>query len=112
MPNANVNTQPVSNHLTGKDAVIQDRSRGIGAAIAKRLANDGAAIALTYVSSPQKAEEVVKEIEAAGGRAIAIKADSSDAAQLKAAIQQAADTYGKIDILVNNAGVLALGNVA
>jgi 3-oxoacyl-[acyl-carrier protein] reductase len=106
------NNQAVSNHLTSKVAFIQGGSRGIGAAIAKRLAKDGAAIALTYVSSPQKAEEVVKEIEAAGGRAIAIKADSSDAAQIKAAVQQAADTYGKIDILVNNAGVLALGNVA
>jgi 3-oxoacyl-[acyl-carrier protein] reductase len=106
------NQQAVSNHLTSKVAFIQGGSRGIGAAIAKRLARDGAAIALTYVSSPQKAEEVVKEIEAAGGRAIAIKADSSDAAQIKAAVQQAADTYGKIDILVNNAGVLALGNVA
>jgi 3-oxoacyl-[acyl-carrier protein] reductase len=106
------NTQAVSNHLTSKVAFIQGGSRGIGAAIAKRLAKDGAAIALTYVSSPQKAEEVVKEIEVAGGRAIAIKADSSDAAQIKAAVQQAADTYGKIDILVNNAGVLALGNVA
>jgi 3-oxoacyl-[acyl-carrier protein] reductase len=110
--NTQATQQAVSNHLTNKVAFIQGGSRGIGAAIAKRLAKDGAAIALTYVSSPQKAEEVVKEIEAAGGRAIAIKADSSDAAQIKAAVQQAADTYGKIDILVNNAGVLALGNVA
>lgn len=112
MSNQVSNNQAVSNHLTSKVAFIQGGSRGIGAAIAKRLAKDGAAIALTYVSSPQKAEEVVKEIEASGGRAIAIKADSSDAAQIKAAVQQAADTYGKIDILVNNAGVLALGNVA
>jgi 3-oxoacyl-[acyl-carrier protein] reductase len=58
------NTQAVSNHLTSKVAFVQGGSRGIGAAIAKRLAKDGAAIALTYVSSPQKAEEVVKEIEA------------------------------------------------
>ncbi len=112
MSNANINTQAVSNHLTTKVAFIQGGSRGIGAAIAKRLAKDGAAIALTYASSPDKAQDVVNEIEAAGGRAIAIKADSANPIQLKAAIQLAADTYGKIDILVNNAGVLALGNVA
>lgn len=100
------------NHLAGKVALVQGGSRGIGAAIAKRLARDGAAVALTYASSADKAQEVVQEIEAAGGRAIAIKADSADAMQIKAAVQVAADTYGKIDILVNNAGVLALGNVA
>lgn len=106
------NTQAQVNHLAGKVALIQGGSRGIGAAIAKRLARDGATVALTYASSPDKAQEVVKEIEAAGGRALAIKADSTDAAQIKAAVQQTADTFGKIDILVNNAGVLALGNVA
>ncbi|HTH95200.1 MAG TPA: 3-oxoacyl-ACP reductase family protein [Rhodocyclaceae bacterium] len=111
MSNA-INTQAQVNHLAGKVALIQGGSRGIGAAIAKRLARDGATVALTYASSPDKAQEVVKEIEAAGGRALAIKADSTDAAQIKAAVQQTADTYGKIDILVNNAGVLALGNVA
>jgi len=100
------------NHLAGKIALIQGGSRGIGAAIAKRLARDGAAVALTYASSPDQAQEVVTEIEATGGRAIAIKADSADAMQIKAAVRLAADTYGKIDILVNNAGVLALGNVA
>lgn len=109
---SNANTQSVSNPLATKVAFIQGGSRGIGSAIAKRLASDGAAIALTYASSPQKAAEVVQAIEAAGGRAIAIKADSADADQVKAAVQQAADTYGKIDILVNNAGVLVLGNVA
>ncbi len=109
---SNVNTQAVSNHLSTKIAFIQGGSRGIGAAIAKRLARDGASIALTYANSPHKAAEVVQEIEAAGGRAIAIKADSADANQIKAAVQQAADTFGKIDILVNNAGVLVLGNVA
>lgn len=105
---ANAQVQP----LTGKVAFVQGGSRGIGAAIAKRLARDGAAVALTYASSPARAQEVVGEIESAGGRAIAIKADSADAAQIKAAVQTAADTFGKIDILVNNAGVLALGNVA
>lgn len=100
------------NHLAGKVALVQGGSRGIGAAIAKRLARDGAVVALTYASSPDKAQEVVREIEVAGGHAMAIKADSADPKQIKAAVQLAADTYGKIDILVNNAGVLALGNVA
>lgn len=100
------------NHLAGKVAFIQGGSRGIGAAIAKRMAHDGALVALTYASSSDQALAVVKDIEGAGGRAIAIKADSADAAQIKAAVQLAADTYGKIDILVNNAGVLVLGNVA
>lgn len=106
------NVEAQVDHLAGKVAFVQGGSRGIGAAIARRLARDGAAVALTYASSADKAQEVVAGIEAAGGRAMAIKADSVDAAQIKAAVQMAADTYGKIDILVNNAGVLALGNVA
>ena len=105
-------SQAQVNHLVGKVALVQGGSRGIGAAIAKRLARDGATVALTYASFPQHAEEVVKEIEASGGRALAIHADSADAAQIKAAVEQTANTYGKIDILVNNAGVLVLGNVA
>ncbi|TXT31245.1 MAG: BdcA protein [Rhodocyclaceae bacterium] len=112
MSNQVQNVQAQINHLAGKVALVQGGSRGIGAAIAKRLAHDGAAVALTYSSSADKAQEVVREIEAAGGRAIAIKADSADPVQIKAAVQLTADTYGKIDILVNNAGVLALGNVA
>lgn len=104
--------QSASQHLAGKVAFIQGGSRGIGAAIARRLARDGADVALTYANSPERAAEVVRDIEAAGGRAISIKADSADAEQIKAAVKHAADTFGKIDILVNNAGVLLLGNVA
>jgi 3-oxoacyl-[acyl-carrier protein] reductase len=99
-------------HLSGKVALVQGGSRGIGAVIVKRLARDGATVALTYASSSQKAEELVREIEATGGRALAIKADSADALQIKAAIEQTVNTFGKIDILVNNAGVLVIGNVA
>lgn len=106
------NTQAQVNHLAGKVAMIQGGSRGIGAAIAKRLARDGAAVALTYANSAEQAQAVVKEIESSGGRAIALKADSVDAAQVQAVVKATADAYGKIDILVNNAGVLALGNVA
>lgn len=111
MTNSN-NSQAVSNHLNGKVAFIQGGSRGIGAAIAKRLAKDGATVALTYVNSAQQAEELVGLIKAEGGRALAIRANSEDAAQLKAAIELTANTYGKIDILINNAGVLAMGNIA
>ncbi|GJJ00259.1 3-ketoacyl-ACP reductase [Duganella rhizosphaerae] len=92
----------------GKIAFIQGGSRGIGAAIAKRLAADGATVVLTYSSSADKAAQVVAEIEAAGGKAQAVKADSADASALKAAIRNAAEAHGRIDILVNNAGVLAI----
>jgi 3-oxoacyl-[acyl-carrier protein] reductase len=94
--------------LTGKVAFIQGGSRGIGAAIAKRLADEGAAVAITYVSAADKAEAVVSAIEAAGGRAIALKADSADAGALTAAIRTAVEKLGRLDILVNNAGVLAV----
>ncbi len=94
--------------LSGKVAFIQGGSRGIGAAIAKRLAADGAAVALTYVSAADKAQAVVREIEASGGRAMAIQADSADANALTAAIRSAVETMGRLDILVNNAGVLAM----
>ncbi|WP_332854443.1 3-oxoacyl-ACP reductase family protein [Duganella sp. S19_KUP01_CR8] len=94
--------------IDGKIAFVQGGSRGIGAAIAKRLAADGATVVLTYSSSADKAAQVVAEIEAAGGKAQAVKADSADASALKAAIRNAAEAHGRIDILVNNAGVLAI----
>ncbi|MFC7287313.1 3-oxoacyl-ACP reductase family protein [Herminiimonas glaciei] len=100
-----------TNQLTGKVAFVQGGSRGIGAAIVKRLARDGAAVAFTYVSSADKAKAVAQEIEAVGGRALAIHADSSDAGAVQQAIQAAAKAFGRIDILVNNAGVLALAPV-
>ena len=94
--------------IDGKIAFVQGGSRGIGAAIAKRLAADGATVVLTYSSSADKAAQLVAEIEAAGGKAQAVKADSADASALKAAIRNAAKAHGRIDILVNNAGVLAI----
>lgn len=94
--------------LAGKVAFVQGGSRGIGAAIVQRLARDGAAVAFTYVSSAQKADELASAVAATGGRAIAIKADSADAGQLQAAVDQTAAHFGRLDILVNNAGVLAV----
>ncbi|WAF83868.1 3-oxoacyl-ACP reductase FabG [Metapseudomonas otitidis] len=97
--------------LDGKVAFIQGGSRGIGAAIAKRLAREGAAVALTYVASASAALEVVRAIEAAGGRAIALQADSRDEQAIRAAIRHTRDSFGRLDILVNNAGVLAVAPI-
>ena len=98
--------------LSGKSAIVTGGSRGIGAAIAKRLAKEGAAVAITYSSSPERAKELVDGIVKEGGKAVAIKADAADQVAVRAAVQRAAEEFGKIDILVNNAGVLALGPIA
>jgi len=97
--------------LTGKTALVTGGSRGIGAAIAKRLAADGAAVALTYASSPAKADEVVQEIEAAGGKALAILADSSDVEAVKHAVAETVRVLGSLDVLVNNAGIFMGGSI-
>ncbi|WP_421547547.1 3-oxoacyl-ACP reductase family protein [Pseudomonas sp. QD4] len=94
--------------LNGKVALIQGGSRGIGAAIVKRLAAEGAVVAFTYVSSTAKAEELQNAIIASGGKALAIKADSADAAAIRQAVNHTVETFGRLDILVNNAGVLAV----
>ncbi|HEY1120493.1 MAG TPA: 3-oxoacyl-ACP reductase family protein [Haloferula sp.] len=94
--------------LTGKIALVTGASRGIGAAIAKRLAAEGAAVAITYSSSPDRAEAVVKEIEAAGGKAIAIQADAADAEAVKRSVNDTVKQLGGLDILVNNAGIAVM----
>lgn len=91
--------------LENKRALVTGGSRGIGAAIVKRLARDGAHVALTYVSSPDQAEDTAQAARALGVRALAIQADSADAAAVVAAVEQTARELGGIDILVNNAGV-------
>jgi 3-oxoacyl-[acyl-carrier protein] reductase len=90
--------------LAGKVAVVTGGSRGIGAAIAKRLATDGASVAITYTKGADAAASVIKEIERTGGKAIAIQADAADAEAVKAAIEKTVATFGRLDVLVNNAG--------
>jgi 3-oxoacyl-[acyl-carrier protein] reductase len=90
--------------LTNKIALVTGGSRGIGAGIAKRLAADGASVAITYTKGADAAASVVKEIERAGGRAIAIEADAANAEAVTAAVEKTIATFGRLDVLVNNAG--------
>jgi 3-oxoacyl-[acyl-carrier protein] reductase len=91
--------------LTGKVAVVTGASKGIGAAIAKRLAHDGASVVVNYANSAKQAQAVVAEIKAAGGAARAVRADVSKPAESKELVDTTVAEFGRIDILVNNAGV-------
>ena len=89
--------------LSGKVAIVTGSSRGIGAATAQRLAADGAAVAVNYARSAEKAEEVAERIHKAGGKAITIKADIGDWSQARMLVEKTAKEFGRLDILVNNA---------
>ena len=91
-------------NLTNKTALVTGGSRGIGAAIARRLAAEGASVAITYTRGADAAVSVVKEIERAGGKAMAIQADATDAKAVAAAVETTVATYGPLDVFVNNAG--------
>ncbi|WP_086756103.1 SDR family oxidoreductase [Nostoc sp. 106C] len=100
------------NHtLKNKRALVTGGSRGIGAAIVRRLASEGADVALTYTSSPDQANETVQAAQALGIRAFAIQADSADASAVVAAVERTVSELGGIDILVNNAGVLVIAPI-
>jgi 3-oxoacyl-[acyl-carrier protein] reductase len=98
--------------LAGKRALVTGASRGIGAGIARALAERGADVAITYERSADKAAQVVKEIEAYGRRGFAIQADSADPAAVKRSVEEAVQALGGLDILVNNAGIAPGGGVA
>ncbi|MGD0108401.1 MAG: 3-oxoacyl-ACP reductase family protein [Rhodopila sp.] len=90
--------------LTNKTALVTGGSRGIGAGVAKRLAAEGASVAITYTKGAAAAALVLQEIERSGGRAIAIQADATDARAVTAAVEKTVATYGRLDVFVNNAG--------
>lgn len=93
---------------TDKVAIVTGASRGIGAAVAERLAGDGFAVVVNYSASGGAAEELARQIEARGGRALAVKADVSDAGEMRGLFDAAERKFGGIDVLVNNAGIMKL----
>src|SRR6516165_4621151 len=95
----------MSHRLEGKVAVVTGASKGIGASIAKQLADEGAAVVVNYASGKQGAERVVAEIKEKGGRAVAVQADLSKHADIKRLFAEAKKTFGRLDVLVNNSGI-------
>ena len=94
-----------SGKLAGKVAIVTGASKGIGAAIAKRLADDGASVVVNYSTSREGADRVINEIAAAGGKAVAVRANLSKRSDVEALFAESKKAFGRLDILVNNAGV-------
>lgn len=101
----------MSKKLEGKVAVVTGASKGIGAEIARRFARDGAAVVVNYLSSKAGADKVVADITAAGGKAVAVGGNVSEAADAQAIIEAAISNFGKLDILVNNSGIYEFGSI-
>ena len=101
----------MNRRLENKRALVTGGSRGIGAAIARRLAREGAHVALTYVNNPDQADATVKAVQALGGKALAIQANSADAKAVVAAVERTVKELGGIDILVNNAGIAVVAPI-
>jgi 3-oxoacyl-[acyl-carrier protein] reductase len=97
---------------TGKTAIVTGASRGIGAAVAERLARDGFHVVINYSSDPAPAEALARKIGDSGGKALAIKADVSDAAAVRALFDSTEAAFGGIDVIVNNAGIMLLSTIA
>ena len=104
-------TEKYGRSFAGKVALVTGGSRGIGEGIVRRLASDGAAVAFTYFNSEEKAKRLASEIDAAGGKALPIKADSASAEDIRATVNQVVKELGEIDIFVNNAGILIRGTI-
>jgi 3-oxoacyl-[acyl-carrier protein] reductase len=103
--------ETIMSKLTGKVAVVTGASKGIGAAIAKALAAQGASVVVNYASSKAGADDVVAAISAAGGKAVAVGGDVSKAADAQGIVNAAVETYGRLDILVNNSGVYEMAPI-
>jgi len=97
--------------LKGKVALVTGGSRGIGAAIVRKLASEGACVAFTFVNSPEKAEEIVSDLKANGSTGHAIRSDSGSRSDIEATVAQVISLFGRLDILVNNAGIIVLGGM-
>lgn len=99
-------------HLTHRAAIVTGASRGIGAAVAQRLASDGFAVIVNYSGKASPAEELVRHIESKGGAALAVQADVSDAGAVRHLFDAAEQAFGRVDVLVNNAGIMKLSAIA